>query len=321
MKIFGIVAAALLLTALAPAASATVSKPAAPKAPVTGWTTYDHDNSRNGFDPNAPAFVGGPFSTWNKAVDQAVYAQPLAFNGVVFVATMGDSVYAFNATDGTQLWARVGLGSASTASYCAFNPGHIGIMGTPVIDAATGILYAVGLDTTGSDAYKMYALHISDGTNVTGFPVTLSVSPAGQNQRAALSLANGHVYVAFGGWLGDCPTYHPLVLSVPTGGVAEDHVYQPQTSCMDAAGIWGASGPAVDGSGNIYVATGNGNGCYGSTSYPCTNTSWDHGNGVIKLSPTLAETSFWAPDNATQSWCDLSRTDTDVGSVGSILLP
>ncbi len=324
---FGTVVTAVGMVAMmtAMAAAPTARSGASPLvAAVTGWTTYHHDNSRDGYDPIAPAFSGGPYGSWTQGVDQAIYAEPLAVGGRVYVATMGDSVYAFNATTGAQVWARTAstaLGTAETASHCSFNPGHIGIMGTPVIDPATGILYVVSLTKSPSLKYQMFGLSLADGSTVAGFPVDLSVSPTYQNQRAALALANGRVYVAFGGWVGDCGTYHPIVVSVPTTGGSQDHMYSPQTAGQNAAGIWGPSGIAVDGSGWLYVATGNGNGSYGSTSYPCTNASWDHGDGVIKLSATLGENSFWAPDNATQSWCALSASDTDIGSIGPALLP
>ncbi|HEX9549094.1 MAG TPA: hypothetical protein VF942_17265, partial [Acidimicrobiales bacterium] len=108
---------------------------------------------------------------------------------------------------------------------------------------------------------------------------------------------------------------------VPVAGGAIDHVFQPQTAGQTGAGIWGPSGIAIDGSGNLYITTGNGTGSYGATTFPCTNTSWDHGDGVIKLTSTLTQADFWAPDNSTQSWCDLHRTDTDIGSLGPDLLP
>jgi outer membrane protein assembly factor BamB len=318
--------AALLASIIPLSATAHVAAGQKPRTAVTtGWTTYHHDNSRNGYDPNAPAFTGGPFGLgWDNAVDQNVYAQPLAIGGRVYVATMGDSVYAFDATTGNQVWARTGasaLATPSTAQFCFFNPGSNGIMSTPVIDPSTSILYAAGLTTSPTLKYQLFALHLSDGTNVTGFPVDLGVDPNHQNQRAALALANGHVYAAFGGWLGDCSPYHPTVVSVPTTGTAVDHVYQPQAGCQEGAGIWGASGPAVDATGNLYVATGNGVGCYGPTGFPCDNTMWDHGNGVMKLASTLAETWSWAPDNSTQNWCSLATSDTDVGSIDPVLLP
>jgi len=251
----------------------------------TGWTTYHHDNSREGLDPNAPGFAGGPFMTWNMTVDQSIYAEPLAYNGRVYVVTMGDSVYAFDAASGASVWARTGafsLGSPVTQSFCSFNPGHIGIMSTPVVDTSSNILYAVGMVSAPSLRYRMFAVNIADGSNVSGFPVDLT--PGGfvasnQNQRAALALANGHVYVAFGGWLGDCGTYHPVVMSVPTSGGIVDHYYQPQNGCQNGVGIWAPSGIAVDPLGSLYVATGNGTGCYGTSSYPCANSSWDRGDG------------------------------------------
>jgi hypothetical protein len=289
-------------------------------AVATGWTTYHHDNSRNGYDQNAPALGTSTPSTWDKPVDQSVYAEPLVYAGHIYVVTMGDSVYSFDATTGNQTWARIGLASASTLTYCSFNPGHIGIMSTPVIDPSSNVLYAVGLTTSPTTKYVMFGLNLSDGSNAAGFPVDLT--PAGfsavnQNQRAALALGNGHLYVAFGGWAGDCGTYHPWVMSVPTTGGAVDHWYQPQTGCQNGAGIWGPSGIAIDGSGTLYIATGNGTGCYGVPNSPCTDTMWDHGNAMIKLSPTLAEGAFFAPSN----WCDLTTSDTDVGSIGPALLP
>jgi len=195
-------------------------------------------------------------------------------------------------------------------------------MSTPVIDPASGIIYAVGFNTAGSKRYQMYALNVSDGTTVTGFPVDLTVDPTFQNQRAALALGNGHVYVAFGGYAGDCGTYHPQVVSVPVTGVTQDHIYNPQTGCMNGASIWGPSGIAIDGSGTLYVSTGNGqNSCYGPGSFPCDGTKWDYSNAILKLSATLVPAAFWAPDNATQSWCALAATDLDIGSLGPTLLP
>jgi hypothetical protein len=314
----------------APASRATTPSTAyhaVAAAPTTGWTTYHHDNSRNGYDPLAPTFVGGPFSSWNKPVDQAIYAEPLAFNGRVYIATMGDSIYSFDVATGNQVWARTGatsVGTADTASYCSFNPGHIGIMSTPVIDPVAGIIYAAGLTTTPSLMYRLFALHISDGTDVTGFPVDLTplgLSVALQNQRAAIALGNNHIYIAFGGWAGDCGAYHPWVVSVPVAGGAIDHMFQPQTAGQTGAGIWGPSGIAIDGSGSVYVTTGNGKSNYGSTTFPCTNASWDYGDGTTKMTASLGVTDFWAPDNATQSWCDLHSIDADIGSLGPALLP
>jgi len=309
-------------TSIPAVVAAPAPKAAAAAAVATGWTTYHHDNTRDGYDPNAPSFSGGPFSNWDKTLDCQVYAEPLALSGVVYVATMCNSIYAYTVSTGNLAWSRVGIAAQSTGTHCSWS-GNAGIMGTPVIDASAGIIYAVMTEPT---KYQMIALHISDGTTVTGFPVDLSVAPATQEERAALSLANSHVYVPFGGWIGDCGTYHPEIVSVPTTGVAQDHDFQPQVGCQNGAGFWAASGLAVDGSGNIIASSGNstdGSSCMGgSTSYPCSNnTHWDYGDGTFMLNSSLVLQHQWAPDNAAQSWCALNAADTDIGSVGPMLLP
>src|SRR2546428_12288135 len=105
MRPYGIVIAALVALILPisassadPAARAVGSSKTGVVAPIdstTGWTTYHHDNSRNGYDAHAPAFTGGPVSTFNKTVDHAVYEERLASSGRVYVATLGVSGFSF----------------------------------------------------------------------------------------------------------------------------------------------------------------------------------------------------------------------------------
>ena len=288
-----------------------------------GWTTYHHDNARSGADSSSPAIVNSsPLAQWNTALDGAVYAEPLVWDGLVIAATQNDSIYALNEGTGAVVWHSV-VGASVPTHYCASEINPIGITSTPVIDPATSIVYAVGLvGPVSSPKYQMFAVHVADGSAVSGFPVditptgqggTVTLDPSVSEQRGALGLANGHVYVPFGGWLGDCGSYHPWVVSVPATGGAVDHVYEPQTASQREAGIWAAQGMSIDGSGNVYVATGNGG--YGSAT-PCNTANYDHGNGVFKLSATLTELSMFAPSN----WCSLSASDTDVGSIAPSLL-
>jgi hypothetical protein len=71
-------------------------------------------------------------------------------------------------------------------------------------------------------------------------------------------------------------------------------------------GIWAPSGPAVDTAGDLYVSTGNG-----------SSSTFDFGNAVIKLTPTLRTLGFFAPREAGA----LSQSDLDLGSTGPVLLP
>ena len=283
-------------------------------SPGAGWTTYHYDNSRQGADPSAPAFGGRAVLSWSKTgLDGAVFAEPLVYQGRVYIATMNDSVYAFDEVTGAQLWYR--HLATPHSGYCAFGV-QVGILSTPAIDTSTGILYAVGFVGGATAQYQLFGLNVADGTPAfSAVPLTPSgLDVTVQNQRAALALANGHVYVAFGGWLGDCGNYHPWVVSVNTTTRVLDHVYQPQVGSQRGAGIWEASGPSVDGAGNVYVETGNG------FEANCSNP-WDHGDGVIKLSATLSEVAWFAPNNGTQSWCNLNGADADMGSIGPVLLP
>ncbi len=292
---------------------------------ATGWTTYHHDNSRNGLDPGAQAFPpNGPASQhWSTSLDGAVYAEPLALSGRVYAATENNSIYALDEITGTALWRWHQLAPqpdpASAVGCGNINP--VGITGTPVIDPAAQVIYAVGLVAAsgGGTKYQLFAVSLGTGTLLSGYPRDIGQpNPIYQIQRAALGLApNGlTVYVAFGGWSGDCTPYHPIVVGVPVGANLGQGqlLYEPQnTSTQNGGGIWEASGMSIDASGNLYVETGNG---FYNTSTPCDNTKWDHGDSVLKLSPTLAELSSFAPFN----WCALNLADADLGSVGPLLL-
>jgi outer membrane protein assembly factor BamB len=179
-----------------------------------------------------------------------------------------------------------------------------GITGTPAIDATAGTAYAVGfLKPT---HHVLFAVDLATGR----VRWRRAIDPPGADpkvhqQRAALALSHGRVYVAYGGLNGDCGNYHGWVVSVPassSGGALQSFRVPTQRE----GAIWAPSGPAVDGSGNLFVATGNGS----------STSSFDFGNSVIRLSPSLKRTAFWAPRNS----ASLNASDTDLGSTGPVLL-
>ncbi len=124
-----------------------------------------------------------------------------------------------------------------------------------------------------------------------------------QQERGALALGIGGVYIAFGGLYGDCGSYHGYVVGVPLFG-GPMLVYR--TPVAFAAGIWNPAGPALGMTGNVYVVTGNGS----------ATRSFGYSNSVIELTPNLQVSSFFAPAN----WQALDAGDVDLGSVGATLL-
>ncbi len=280
--------------------SSSSSSSAAVTAGREAWTTYHGDNARTGYLPvsNFTSVTRG----WDTTVDGDVYAEPLVFGGQVFVATENNSVYSLDAKTGSIIW-RTNLGPpvAGNQLLCGtINP--TGITGTPVIDSSTGMLYVVSFSAL---HHTLSALNVSTGAVV----FQRSAVPQGflettHEERSALSLANGMVYIAYGGLPGDCGQYYGWVVGLAADGSGEMAVYKVPTT--REGGIWAPSGAAVDPSGKLYVSTGNG----------ASNTAFDYGNSVVRLSPSLSVEGYFAPTN----WATLSQGDVDLSSVGPALL-
>lgn len=298
----------MLLVAGLPVALALSQHRTAVHAAGTGWTSYHLDGTRSGYDSSEPAWTAtAPLSSWTSpALDGAIYAEPLALNGRLYVATENNSVYALDEFSGNVVW-RTNLGPNATGGWGCGNISPQGITGTPVIDPASGILYAVS--TSPDLHYQFNAVNLVDGSLAAAprdiTPPAMDVPS--QGERSALTLVNGQVIVPFGGRYGDCGPYHPFVDAVPVNG-GPVKIFQPQSSTQREAGLWAASGGASDGT-YTYVATGNG------AESNCSGT-WDFGNGVLKLDANATMVDFWAPAD----WCSLSASDTDIGSVGPALL-
>ena len=128
-----------------------------------------------------------------------------------------------------------------------------------------------------------------------------------EQQRSALAVANGRVYVSFGGLFGDCGNYVGYVAAVDTAGARPTEHYEVPTE--QRAGIWAPSGPAVDARGDVYVAVGNG---------LSTGGAYDGSDAVLRSKPDLSERlDYFAPT----SWGSENAEDADLGSTGPLLLP
>jgi outer membrane protein assembly factor BamB len=112
--------------------------------------------------------------------------------------------------------------------------------------------------------------------------------------------------VAFGGLYGDCDQYLGWVVGTTTDGQGPLLAFHVPTT--REGGIWAASGPAIDGTGQIYVAVGNG---------AATSGDWYKSDSILHLSPALDLLDGFAPEQ----WAIDNADDADLGSMGPVLLP
>jgi hypothetical protein len=282
-------------------------------------------------------------------VDGAVYAQPLyvsgvAINGVVrnvlYVATMNDKVYAFDADRASvsPLWMRSFTSPPSVVPVPITDitgprlniVGNVGVAGTPVIDRASGTIYLVARTReNGSYLQRLHALDIATGAERTGSPVTIEGSFPGNapdavpgpdgpaitfdskrhNQRAGLALTNGVVLIAWGSHE-DAVPYHGWIMGFDATTLARVGTFAV-TPDVYGGGVWQAGrAPTIDAAGNAYFATGNG--------------KWDgkrnFGDSLLKFSVSragMALVDYFTPANEAQ----LNIDDDDLSGSGFTLLP
>ncbi len=233
-----------------------------------------------------------------------MYGQPLVIGGTVVAATETDEVYGLDEATGAVRWhVRVGSPLPLRQQPCGFlNP--LGITSTGVYDQQTQLAYF--LAQSGKAGHVLVG--VDPGTGAVRFRRSVPSpdhQPAYDQQRAALALTSGHVYVAFGGHYGDCGPYIGSVVSVPASGNGAIRSYRVPTTLQ--GGIWAAGGPVIGPTGTIYVGVGNGAKATGS---------FDGSNSVTALTPDLAVVGIFAPSN----WRQLSAYDEDLGSESPALL-
>lgn len=329
---------------------------AAPTTNAPDVTTYHYDLARDGLNAQETILTQANVNStqFGKigffAVDSKVDAQPLylanvivggQFHNVLYIATEHDSVYAFDADTGAQIWKTLIIGSGEATSDdhgCSQITPEIGITSTPVIDrkqGPNGTLFTVGMTKDGAGKYhqRLHALDITTGAEISGSPTEISASypgvgdntqngnvvfdPSQYAERAALLLLNGNIYT---GWTSHCDQ------GLYTGWViaySESTLQQTQLLNLTPNGhegsIWmSGDGMAADSSGNIYLLDANGtfDTTFDINGFP---TKGDYGNAMVKLStsPKLAVVDYFETYNTNTE----SAEDLDLGSGGEMLLP
>jgi len=319
-----------------------------------GTLTWRNDAGRTGQNRNE---IWLSMDTVNQAefgklfsypVDGYIYAQPLyvanlqipgkGFHNVVYVATEGDSVYAFDA-DGrstSPLWQVSFIDPAAGTTTVSSDEVHsndivpkIGITGTPVIDIQTNTLYVVAkTKENGTFVQRLHALDITTGAEKFGGPVVIQASVRGtgtggdgqgnipfdpliQNQRPGLLLLNGTVYIGFASH-GDNGPYHGWLLGYDAATLRQVAVFNV-TPDGAQGGIWQSGGaPSADSSGHIYVTAGNG-------TFDQDTGGADSSDSFLKLNTAggLTVADFFTPFNQ----ASLDTNDRDLGSTSALLLP
>src|SRR5437773_5460924 len=226
---------------------------------------------------------------------------------------------------------RTDMTGACGGSYQDFS-GNIGIVGTPVIDAARGTMYFVARSTTGSTFVQyLHAVNIVDGNEIAGSPTAITATYSGngdgsvngvitfdaqrQNQRQGLTLLNGLVYVTFSSHC-DWGPYHGWILGYDAATLQQQVVYNATPNGY-AGGMWeSGTGMAADAQGNLYVVTGNGT--VGDAADPTSPTN--RAESALKLTPagsTLQVASYFTP----YDYQYLNDNDLDYGGMGGFLIP
>jgi hypothetical protein len=316
----------------------------------------DHEKTLTTANVNAKQF-GKLFTL---SVDDEVYSQPLLYSNlsiasgkhnVVFVATVNNTIYAFDGNAGNLYWQKnftvSGMRPPNTGDMTgACNPytdftRNIGIVGTPVIDSLSQTIYFVARSTDGTSFYQyLHALNVVNGNEQPGSPVLIKASVAGDgsgsinnivsfdpwrnNQRQGLTLVKGVIYITYSSHC-DWGPYHGWILGYNAKTLQQQIVYN-DTPTGEDGGIWESGmGMAADAQGNLYVTTGNGNvgAANGTGQYdpsPDPTDLINRGESAIKLTPsgsTLKVSSYFTPTN----YLDLNINDEDYGVMGTLLIP
>jgi PQQ-like domain len=287
----------------------------------------------------APSTFGQVFTL---PVDDRVYAQPLYVPGlaipnqgthnVVYVATMSDTLFAFDADTGAQLWS-VNFASSVGATSVPFAQftfggntniaGNLGILSTPVIDPATNIMYLVACTLEGGTmVYRLHAVNIATGTEPYA-NVVISGSYGGstfdaphQTQRVSLTLSGNQVIFGFGAVeeeSADVGGYVGWVMAYNKTTLAQSGAFATITSGTKGGGVWQSGRPpVVDTLGCAYVFVGNGytSGYDGVHNFNESALKLTTANGL-----TLVD--WFTPDN----WSAMDAADEDLSSSGPMLIP
>jgi PQQ-like domain len=259
-------------------------------------TTWHYNNARTSANTSETILSPSTVSktTFGKLatmpVDGYIVAHPLylpnvsiagGVHNVVYVATMHDSVYAFDADSAskTPLWMTSVFtygppGATTVPATVKKNAGttgwvELGIISTPVIDPSTGTLYLVAETyENGAIVHRLHALDVSTGLEKLGGPTTIAATSTQngvvttfkdfyQMNRPGLLLTHGHIYIAWGS-NGNNAYSQGWVMSYNAATLLQEGAYTAEPG-KTLASIWQKDGGlSADAAGNIFAETAEG---------------------------------------------------------------
>ncbi len=344
---FSLLSAPLLLFVICAASLST----------ATDVVTYHNDIGRTGQNLQETTLTHANVnsSSFGKLfmlpVDGMIDAEPLylsavsipgqGMHNVLYTVTENDSVYAFDADNGTLLWQVSVLGSDESASDdhgCGQISPQIGITSTPVIDRSSGpngTIYLAAMSKNASSTYfqRIHALDVTTGKEEFGGPVTVQAKypgtgdntqagyvifdPGQYAERQALLLLNGVIYT---GWTSHCDTrpYTGWLIGYNESTLAQTSVLNLTPNGSEGS-IWQAGGGIASNGISLFLLTANGtfDTTLNANGFP---QSGDYGNAFLKISTAnnqLAVMDYFTMNNTVAE----SDQDQDLGSGGAMVLP
>ncbi len=336
--------------------------------------TQHNDNTRAGLNNQETALTTTNVTSahfgklFELSVDDQTYSQPLIVGNltigsktrnVVFIATVNNSIYAYDADNGTLFWqqnyTQAGMRTPNNADmnsgwcnpYTDFSY-NIGIVGTPVIDPTSQTIYFVARSTDSKNFVQyLHAVNITTGAEQAGSPVKITASvpgtgdgavngvvsfdPRRNNQRQGLALVNGTVYISYSSHC-DWNPYHGWIFGYDAKSLAQTIVYN-DTPSGEAGGMWESGmGIAADAQGSLYVTTGNGtvgqgnlfssssNGTNENSPNPDPANLTNRSESALKLTPS-GNTMQVSSYFTPTNYVDLNTNDLDYGVMGTFLIP
>jgi hypothetical protein len=251
-----------------------------------------------------------------------LYAQPLYWqppgsaSGMLIVATEDDTVEAIDAKSGNRVWTRTVGRPVPLSSQPCGNIDPLGITGTPVINETTQAVYfdAVVAEASGPH-HRVFALALKDGSPLPGWPVDVAealaahgqrFNPRNQNQRGALAILDGRVYVPYGGHFGDCGDYRGWIVGIRLQDPRDIVIWSTRGR---GGGIWAPGGISSDGH-SLFVATGN----------TIDAATWSDGEAIFRLTPELSHDERPQGFFALSDWRTLDERDADLGGTNPLPL-